>query len=72
MEEVSDRCCRPHRPTSRREGGRESPPTREGSGLLGATDPVSCGGRQAAQCNTHRTNHQSAAPEGGREEEEYG
>ena len=48
MEEVSDRCCRPRRPTSRREGGRESPPTREGSGILGATDPASCGGRKAA------------------------
>ena len=44
MEEVSDRCCRPRRPTSRREGGRESPPTREGSGVLGATDPDSAGG----------------------------
>ena len=51
MEEVSDRCCRPHRPTSRREGGRESPPTREGSGSLGATDPAFCGGRKAAQYN---------------------
>ena len=48
MEEISDRCCRPRRPTSRREGGRESPPTREGSGILGATDPASCGGRKAA------------------------
>ena len=44
MEEVSDRCCRPRRPTSRREGGRESPPTREGSGVLGATDPDHAGG----------------------------
>ena len=50
MEEVSDRCCRPHRPTSRREEGRESPPTREGSGLLGATDPDHAGG--AKQPNT--------------------
>ena len=50
MEEVSDRCCRPRRPTSRREGGRESPPTREGSGVLGATDPDHAGG--AKQPNT--------------------
>ena len=50
MEEVSDRCCRPRRPTSRREGGRESPPTREGSGPLGATDPDHAGG--AKQPNT--------------------
>ena len=50
MEEVSDRCCRPRRPTSRREGGRESPPTREGSGILGATDPDYAGG--AKQPNT--------------------
>ena len=50
MEEVSDRCCRPRRPTSRREGGRESPPTREGSGILGATDPDDAGG--AKQPNT--------------------
>ena len=46
MEEISDRCCRPRRPTSRREGGRESPPTREGSGVLGATDPDYAGGAQ--------------------------
>ena len=50
MEEASDRCCRPRRPTSRREGGRESPPTREGSGPLGATDPDHAGG--AKQPNT--------------------
>ena len=50
MEEVSDRCCRPHRPTSRCEEGRESPPTREGSGILGATDPDYAGG--AKQPNT--------------------
>ena len=50
MEEISDRCCRPRRPTSRREGGRESPPTREGSGPLGATDPDHAGG--AKQPNT--------------------
>ena len=48
--QVSDRCCRPRRPTSRREGGRESPPTREGSGILGATDPDYAGG--AKQPNT--------------------
>ena len=52
MEEVSDRCCRPRRPTSRREGGRESPPTREGSGVLGATDPDHAGG--AKQPNQRR------------------
>ena len=50
MEEISDRCCRPRRPTCRREGGRESPPTREGSGILGATDPDYAGG--AKQPNT--------------------
>ena len=59
MEEVSDRCCRPRRPTSRREGGRESPPTREGSGLLGATDPDYAGG--AKQPNTILT-AQSISP----------
>ena len=53
MEEVSDRCCRPHRPTSRCEEGRESPPTREGSGVLGATDPDHAGG--AKQPNTRLT-----------------
>ena len=59
MEEISDRCCRPRRPTSRREGGRESPPTREGSGILGATDPDSAGG--AKQPNTILT-AQSISP----------
>ena len=45
LEEASDRCCRPRRPTSRREEGGESPPTREGSGRLrchGACAAASC------------------------------
>ena len=70
MEEVSDRCCRPHRPTTagaRKEERALRP--RKGREFWARRTRIMRGAPSSHTSNAHRTTHQSAAPGGGREEE---